>query len=60
MPRVMAARLPTRPIHQCCAGVNALANPATAPTKAKRTDLINVFLKGIQGVNQPAVSAEMA
>jgi hypothetical protein len=27
---------------------------ATAPTNSLRTDLINVFLKGIQGVNQPA------
>jgi hypothetical protein len=33
-----------------------LAVPSTAPTNFPRTDLINVFLKGIQGVNQPAAS----
>ena len=41
--------------------IESLFPSAVAPTNFPRTDLLNVFLKGIKGVNQPAnvVSGEM-
>jgi len=41
--------------------IQTLFPAALAPTNFPRTDLVNVFLRGISGVNQPAnvVSAEM-